>query len=136
MGDHFHFHPETYLELVRSELPEYDRLQDEVARATTGLDVASVLELGTGTGVTALRFLAEHPNARLMGIDESADMLDHARPALRSADLRVARLQDPLPDGPFDAAISALAVHHLDGAEKAELILFAAPEPHQHPPAG
>lgn len=25
---------------------------------------------------------------------------------------------------------------YVDGAERAELILFAAPEPHQHPPAG
>jgi tRNA (cmo5U34)-methyltransferase len=121
VGDQFHFHPETYLEFVRSELPEYDRLQDEVARATTGLDVASVLELGTGTGVTSLRFLAEHPDARLVGIDESPDMLDHARRALPGADLRVALLQDPLPHGRFDAAISALAVHHLDSAEKADL---------------
>ncbi len=36
-------------------------------------------------------------------------------------ELRVARLQDPLPDGPFDVVVSALAVHHLDGAGKAEL---------------
>jgi len=29
--------------------------------------------------------------------------------------------EDPLPDGPFDVVVSVLAVHHLDGAGKAEL---------------
>ena len=37
------------------------------------------------------------------------------------ADLRVARLQDELPEGPFDLVVSALAVHHLDPPEKATL---------------
>jgi SAM-dependent methyltransferase len=35
--------------------------------------------------------------------------------------LRVARLQDALPPGPFDLGASALCVHHLDAAEKADL---------------
>lgn len=121
MGDQFHFHPETYLELVRTELPEYDHLQDEVTRATTGMHAKSALDLGVGTGMTSLRFVAEHPDVRLVGVDESPEMLDHARRALPHSDLRVARLEEPLPDGPFDVVISALAVHHLDGAEKADL---------------
>jgi len=33
----------------------------------------------------------------------------------------VARLEDRLPDGLFDLVVSALAVHHLDGAAKADL---------------
>ena len=74
-----------------------------------------------GTGVTAQRVLAEHPGARLVGIDESSDMLDHARRAFPAADLRAARLEDPLPHGPFDLVVSALAVHHLDGPGKADL---------------
>ena len=36
-------------------------------------------------------------------------------------ELHVARLEDPLPDGPFDVIVSALAVHHLDGAGNAAL---------------
>jgi tRNA (cmo5U34)-methyltransferase len=36
-------------------------------------------------------------------------------------ELRVADLADPLPPGPFDLVVSALAVHHLDGAGKADL---------------
>ena len=33
----------------------------------------------------------------------------------------MAELTDPLPAGPFDLVVSALAVHHLDGPDKAEL---------------
>lgn len=80
-----------------------------------------LLELGTGTGETAVHVLAAHPGAVLVGIDASDPMLERARRRLPEADLRVARLQDPLPAGPFDLVFSALAVHHLDGPEKAAL---------------
>ena len=100
----FHFHPNEYLELMRSEMPAYERLQDEEA-AATGSCASRLLELGTGTGETARRVLARHPGATLVGIDASADMLAAAR--LRGADLRVSRLQDPLPEGPFDLVFSA-----------------------------
>jgi tRNA (cmo5U34)-methyltransferase len=43
------------------------------------------------------------------------------RLAGESVELRVAELSDPLPAGPFDVAISALAIHHLDGPDKADL---------------
>jgi tRNA (cmo5U34)-methyltransferase len=43
-----------------------------------------------------------------------------------AADLRVSRLQDPLPEGNFDLVVSALAVHHLDGAGKADLFARVA----------
>jgi tRNA (cmo5U34)-methyltransferase len=62
-----------------------------------------------------------HPAAELIGIDESAEMLAAAAAHVPAADLRVHRLEEPLPEGPFDLIVSALAVHHLDGAGKAEL---------------
>jgi tRNA (cmo5U34)-methyltransferase len=116
-----HFHPETYLELVRREVPAYDRFQDEVANAARGLEPHQVLDLGVGTGVTSQKILEHYPEVRLVGIDESEAMLEHARRALPLADLRVARLKDPLPGGPFELVISALAVHHLDASRKADL---------------
>jgi tRNA (cmo5U34)-methyltransferase len=116
----FHFDPDGYLELMLSEMPGYRRLQDEAA-AATGSGARRILELGTGTGETARRVLARHRGASLVGIDESADMLAVARQALPDADLRVARLQDPLPAGRFDLVVSVLAVHHLDGTQKAGL---------------
>lgn len=121
MPDQFHFDPETYLELVTGEVPAYDRLQDEVAAATAGVEARRILDLGAGTGVTASRVLALHAAAGLVGVDESEAMLAHARAALPAADLRVGRLEDDLPPGPFDIVVSALAVHHLDGDGKAQL---------------
>src|SRR5207248_236441 len=40
---------------------------------------------------------------------------------IAAADLRLARLEDPLPEGRFDLVISALAVHHLDADGKRAL---------------
>lgn len=123
----FHWDPDAYLALMREEVPDYERLQEETV-AATGTDAQRVLELGTGTGETARRMLARHPAAALTGLDASGEMLDRARAALPAdrVELRVGRLADPLPEGPFDVVVSALAVHHLDGAGKADLFQRAA----------
>jgi tRNA (cmo5U34)-methyltransferase len=115
----FHFDPATYRDMIRADIPAYERLQDELAHAT-GDGARRVLELGTGTGETAGRLLKRHPDAELVGIDESITMLDEARrrlPAERLA-LHVSRLEDELPPGPFDVVASALCVHHLAGPAK------------------
>ncbi len=121
MADQFHFDPGTYLEMVRAEVPDYDQLQEVVAEAASEIPAHAILDLGTGTGETLRRVAKRHPTARLIGIDESDRMLDVARKVVPAADLRVARLQDELPEGPFDLVVSALAVHHLDSEEKVEL---------------
>lgn len=123
----FHWDPDSYLTLMRQEVPDYERLQAESAAAAR-CDAERVLELGTGTGETAQRILSVNPRAALIGIDASSEMLSQARSALppERVQLVVGRLEDPLPDGPFDLIISALAVHHLDGAQKAHLFARVA----------
>jgi tRNA threonylcarbamoyl adenosine modification protein (Sua5/YciO/YrdC/YwlC family) len=128
----FHFDPTSYLAMIHEEIPVYDRFQDELARAS-GTGARRVLELGTGTGETASRLLERHPQAELVGIDESGEMLGVARswlPAKRVA-LHVSRLEEALPDGPFDLVASALCVHHLRGPQKRDLFvrIRAALEP-------
>ena len=113
--------PDTYLAEMAAEIPGYEELQEAVVAATSGLSVTCVLELGTGTGETALRVRARHPGAAWVGIDASEPMLARARERLPGADLRLARLEDELPPGPFDLVVSALAVHHLDDAGKRDL---------------
>jgi tRNA (cmo5U34)-methyltransferase len=122
----FHFHPDSYLELVTAEVPAYSRLQNAVAEAAAGIDASRILDLATGTGVTAQHVALCYPRAKLVGIDESDAMLDVARRALPDAELHVSRLQDELPAGPFDLIVSALGIHHLDAPGKADLFLRVA----------
>ncbi len=121
-----HFDPDTYLEMVMAEVPAYVDLQRETARATQGIVTRQILDLGIGTGETLARVLAEHPNAGVVGIDESEGMIGRARERFPDADLRIGQLEGPLPAGSYDLIVSALAIHHLDGAGKAALFLRVA----------
>lgn len=116
----FRFDPETYPATIRADIPVYDELQRAVADASVGIDARRVLDLGVGTGETARLVLRAHPAAELVGIDENEQMLAVARSRLE-ADLRRARLEDVLPEGPFDLVVSCLAVHHLDADGKRDL---------------
>jgi tRNA (cmo5U34)-methyltransferase len=122
----FEWDPETYPAAMLDEIPGYEELQDAVAAAAAEIDARTVLELGTGTGETALRVLARQPEAQWTGIDSSEAMLARAKARLPDADLRVGRLQDELPAGPFDLVVSVLAVHHLDGHAKRDLFTRVA----------
>jgi tRNA (cmo5U34)-methyltransferase len=118
----YHFMPKEYLDMIRASVERFDEFQDAMADATRDLDARRILELGTGTGETARRVLESQPEAVLVGIDESEEMLEEARRSLPTrTEFRAARLQEPLPDGPFDLVFSALTVHHLDPGEKADL---------------
>jgi tRNA (cmo5U34)-methyltransferase len=120
------WNPDTYLAEMAAEIPGYEELQDAVAAATAGIRAERVLELGTGTGETALRVRAVQPGAQWVGIDASEAMLARGRERLPDADLRLQRLEDELPEGTFDLVVSALAVHHLDGAGKRALFAGVA----------
>jgi tRNA (cmo5U34)-methyltransferase len=123
VGHQFHWDAETYLDLMHSEVPDYDRFQEETAKATGPIEARRILELGIGTGETALRLLAAHPSAQLVGVDSNEQMLAAARRLLDPdrVELCVGRIEDPLPGGPFDLVVAALVVHHLKGNHKAEL---------------
>ena len=115
--------PERYSTEIREEIARYDDLQRRVIEATKGLRPETILELGTGAGETASLVLALHPEARLLGVDSSPEMLAAARDALPAdrVELRLARLEDGLPAGPFDLVVSVLTVHHLSATDKADL---------------
>ena len=118
----FRFDPSSYAAMVTDTLPGYTELQEQVA-AASGHDIRSILDLGMGTGETAMRLLDRHRASSVVGVDESPTMLRAAAERLgsRLEEAHVALLQEPLPDGEFDLVVSALAVHHLDGPEKADL---------------
>jgi tRNA (cmo5U34)-methyltransferase len=114
----YHWNPETYLEAIRAEVPGYDSLQD-AAVAAIPFPPGRVLELGIGTGETTRRLLERHPAAEVYGLDSSPDMVYRAREL--GIEARLARMEDPLPDGPWDLVIAVLSVHHLSADGKRDL---------------
>lgn len=115
---HFDWKPEDYLERIRAEIPGYDELQDE-AVAAIPFPPERVLELGMGTGETTRRLIEAHPEAWVIGLDSSPDMVFRARRDYD--DVQLARIEDPLPDGPWDLVISVLSVNQLDDEKKQAL---------------
>ena len=89
---------DDYLEDVRAQVPLYDQLQD-AAVAAIPFAPETVLELGIGTGQTSVRLLERFPGARITGLDSDPDMIFRARDLVE--DVSLARMEDPLPDGPW-----------------------------------
>jgi tRNA (cmo5U34)-methyltransferase len=114
----FDWTPEVYLERIRAEIPGYDDLQAE-AVAAIPFPPERVLELGMGTGETTRRLIEAHPEAWVVGLDASPDMVFRARQTYD--DVQLARMEDPLPDGPWDLVISVLSLNQLDDAQKQNL---------------
>lgn len=114
----FHWKPDRYLELIREEVPRYDELQ-EAAIAAIPFAPERVLELGMGTGETTRRLIEAYPDAWVIGLDSSPDMVFRAREMYD--DVQLARIEDPLPDGPWDLVIGVLSIHHLTSEQKQSL---------------
>jgi len=111
----FHSTPETYLERIQADVPRFDELQDAAVKAVP-FAPGRVLELGIGTGETTKRLIDAYPEAQITGLDSSPEMVFRARELVD--DVQLARMEDPLPDGPWDLVISVLSVHHLTDDEK------------------
>jgi tRNA (cmo5U34)-methyltransferase len=114
----FDWKPDTYSELIRSEVPRYDELQEQ-AIAAIPFPPERVLELGMGTGETTRRLLEAYPESWVIGLDSSADMVFRARE--NYDDVQLARMEDPLPEGPWDLVIGVLSIHHLRAEQKRNL---------------
>ncbi len=114
----FDWTPDEYLERIRSKVPRYDELQEQ-AVAAIPFPPERVLELGMGTGETTRRLLAAYPDAWVVGLDSSPDMVFRARQTYD--DVQLARMEDPLPDGPWDLVISVLSVNDLSDEQKQAL---------------
>lgn len=118
MSAQFHWDPASYLELIRSEVPRFDELQ-AAAIAAVPARPGRALDLGIGTGETSRRLLEAYPEAEVTGLDSSPEMVFRAREL--GIDVRLARMEDPLPDGPWDLVTSVLSVHHLTTDGKRDL---------------
>src|SRR5690349_8780362 len=83
----------------------------------------AVLDLGAGTGTLAVMLKDAVPAVAVTGLDADAEILGQARAkaAAARADVEFVQARSdemPFPDGSFDAIVSTLFFHHLDGAVK------------------
>jgi tRNA (cmo5U34)-methyltransferase len=132
--DSFTAHASEYNAQRRHLLPPYDRFYG-VAVEALGLserEPRRILDLGAGTGLLTAHVAERYPAAAFVLIDGSAAMLKQAQELLgERVETIVADFAEPLPDGPFDAVISALAIHHIPDEAKHDLYVrsFAALAP-------
>jgi tRNA (cmo5U34)-methyltransferase len=120
----FDAHAAGYEGPRRRLIPPFDAFYGAAVDALQmlGRPPRRVLDLGAGTGMLAARVAAAYPDAELVLTDGAPAMLEQARATLGpSAELHVADLTDPLPDGELDAVVSALAIHHLADEQKRSL---------------
>lgn len=90
----------------------------------------AVLDLGAGTGLLTSYWYSAFPNARFVLADIAHEMLDVARrrfaglsdrASAAGVDFTECDFNERLPEGDFDAVISALAIHHLEHPQKLAL---------------
>ena len=118
VASHLAISPAKYDARIRSQIPLYDELIAEVARALghAARPVRTVVDLGIGTGALARACLESVPGARIWGIDADPDMMAIARTRLGRLSRRVTMatgsfLDEALP--PCDAIVASYSLHHI-----------------------
>jgi tRNA (cmo5U34)-methyltransferase len=119
----FSAHAAEYTSLRRRLVPTFDMFYGAAIAALgcrSGGPVARVLDVGAGTGVLTVAVAEAYPDARFELLDGSAPMLAEAQERLgdRVEAVHVQDMAAGLPQGPFDAVVSALAIHHLEDRDK------------------
>ncbi|HEX4345509.1 MAG TPA: class I SAM-dependent methyltransferase [Solirubrobacteraceae bacterium] len=120
----FEDHATAYAAQRRQLIPPYDAFYATAvgALALAARPLRRILDLGAGTGILARAVRTAYPDAELTLLDGSPAMLAEARAVLGDDACYVeGDLADPLPPGPWDAVVSALAIHHLDDPGKRTL---------------
>lgn len=83
-----------------------------------------ILDLGAGTGLLSYYWYKHFPTAEYLLVDIADDMLGVARKrfkGLSDVGFKALDYLEGLPEGDFEAIISALSIHHLEAEEKARL---------------
>ena len=122
--------------LARSDtLPHRAEGEGVLVRDLSGCLPGRILDLGCGDGRLTALVLAAYPESTAICVDMSPPMLDAVAERFDGDDrvmIATHDLEQPLPwDGPFDAVISSLAIHHVDDDRKrtlyAEVASFLTP---------
>lgn len=120
----FSAHAAEYTALRRRLVPAFDAFYGAAVGAliecAAGSPMARVLDLGAGTGLLTAMVAEQCPEARFVLLDGSPEMLAEAQERLGElvVAVHVQDMTDGVPEGPFDAVVSALAIHHLEDEDK------------------
>jgi ubiquinone/menaquinone biosynthesis C-methylase UbiE len=97
---------------IRSFIPDYEEMIG-VAAAAVPSEARTILDLGVGTGALAAACLARARRARVIGIDEDADILAVAARRLGSRGTFVADSFTATPLPRCDVAVASFSLHHI-----------------------
>ena len=86
---------------------------DLLLRLPTDLEPCEIWDLGCGAGQHAALLKRRHPNARVHGLDSSAEMLARARGLGADVDWRQGDIADWRPDTPADLILANASLHWL-----------------------
>jgi tRNA (cmo5U34)-methyltransferase len=124
---HFNVMAEQYDTLFVPRLGGYEALHNVILAMLPAPPERAmrVLELGAGTGNLTRKVLERLPQSQVVGYDLSPGMLAQARSKLAPLAHRVQLVEADISQtafaGPFDAVVSAIAVHHVPPRAKPPL---------------
>ena len=97
-------------------IPPFEQFDATAVEALgiSGAEPERILDIGAGTGMMTAWAREAYPQAHFTLLDGAGAMLDKARERLGAdgIDYVQADFGDALPEGPWDAVVSALAIHH------------------------
>jgi putative AdoMet-dependent methyltransferase len=102
---------------LNPEYKDYDEALETVVQTIAAYKGEVGLDLGTGTGNLAGRFMANE--IRMCGVDQSIEMLRQCRLKFPVMETKLGNfLAIPYLDGKFDFIVSSFAFHHLTDEQK------------------
>ncbi|MFC1406069.1 MULTISPECIES: trans-aconitate 2-methyltransferase [Streptacidiphilus] len=108
-------------QLARRYQTRYDEMLGELVSRVRVPSGARILDLGCGSGVLAEIMLERFPDSQVTLLDLSSNMIAAAERRLERFGSRASFVEgrfEDMPEGPFDAVVSTLALHHLGTDEE------------------
>ncbi len=125
--DQFNLIAKEYDSNRRKFIPCFDDFYESTTKLIlSNIAPLRVLDLGAGTGLLSYYWYRECPSAEYVLVDIADEMLNVSRRRFAGIDRIQYRILDytkELPEGNFDAVISALSIHHLEDSQKEELFM-------------